>query len=92
VLNVEQFNICWLLHVSESANKRNINELLVPDRRRIGHVNGICFIVLACVAGKRGKEGQWGLGKGPKSGAVDSEHVAYKGRSSKLRTRSHHFK
>jgi hypothetical protein len=32
----------------------------VPDRRRLGHVNVIYLIVLACVGGKRGKRGAVG--------------------------------
>jgi hypothetical protein len=32
-----------------------------------------------------GKSGQWGLGKGTKNGAVDSEHGACKGGSLLLR-------
>ncbi len=38
--------------------------------------------------GRGGKEGQWGLGKGPKSGAVDYEHGEREGRSSQLRTKN----
>ncbi len=36
----------------------------------------------------RGKKGHWGLGKGTKNGAVDSEHGASKSSSSQLRTRA----
>ncbi len=55
----------------------------VPNGRRLGNVNVICVIVTSC-AGRNegGKERQWGLGKGSKSGAVDSEHGASKGRGS----------
>jgi hypothetical protein len=60
--------------------------IVVLDRRRLGHVYVICVIVLACVGGKRG------LGKGPKSGTVNSEHGASKGRSSQLHTMSYHSK
>jgi hypothetical protein len=56
----------------------------VPDRRRFRRVNVICAIVLACVGGKRRKRGQWGLGKEPRSGAVDSEYGASVGRNSQL--------
>jgi hypothetical protein len=34
------------------------------------------------MGGKEGKRGQWGLGKGTKSGAFDSENGASKGRGS----------
>jgi hypothetical protein len=47
----------------------------VPDGRRLWQVNVFCVhIVITCVAGKEEKMGEWGLGKGTKSGAVDSEH------------------
>ncbi len=42
--------------------------------------------------GKGEKRGQWGLGKGTKNGAVDSEHGAGKGGSLRLHTKSHHSK
>jgi hypothetical protein len=44
------------------------------------------------LAGKGGKEGQWGLGKELESGAVDSEQGASEGRSSQLCTKSYHSK
>ncbi len=58
----------------------------MSTRRRLGHVNVICVLVFTCVGGKGGKEGHWGLGKGPKRRAVDSERGARKGRSSQLHT------
>ncbi len=66
--------------------------LTVPDRRSPGHFNVVCSVVFACVGRERGKEGHWGMGKGPKSGAVNSEHVASKGRSLQLCTKSYHSK
>ncbi len=42
-------------------------------------------IVCTCVGGKGGKRGQWGLSRGTKNGAVDSEHLASNGRGSQLR-------
>jgi hypothetical protein len=60
----------------------------VPDKRRLGHVNVICGIAIACVSGKGGKRGAMG----PKSGAVDSGHGAREGRSLQLRTKSYHSK
>jgi hypothetical protein len=65
----------------------------VPDRRRFGRVNVICVIIFACIGGKgEGKEGQWGLGTRPKSGAIDTEHGASKGTSSQLHSKSYHSK
>ncbi len=61
----------------------------MPDKRRLGHVNVVCAIVLALVGGKRGKRGTVGVGKGPKSGVVDSEHGDSKGRSLQLRTKNY---
>jgi hypothetical protein len=55
----------------------------VPDRQRFRHVNVICDVEFACVGGKKTR-GQWGLGKGPKNGAVDSVHGASKGRGLQL--------
>jgi hypothetical protein len=47
-----------------------------------------------CMCGREGgkKEGQWGLGKASKSGAVDSEHGVSKGGDLQLRTKSHNSK
>jgi hypothetical protein len=61
-----------------------------PDRRRRRCLNVVCVIVPGCVGRKRGKSGAAGLGKGPKRGAVDSEHGASKGRSLQLHTKSFH--
>ncbi len=63
-----------------------------PDRRRLRCLNVVCVIGSACVDGKRGKRGAAGLSKGPKRGAVDSEHGASKGRSLQLLTNSYHSK
>jgi hypothetical protein len=65
-----------------------INET-VPDRRRFGHVNVICAIVLVLVGGKRGKRGTVGVGKRPKSGVVDSAHGDSEGRSLQLHTKNY---
>ncbi len=64
----------------------------MPDRKKLGHVNVICAIVLALVGGKRGKRGTLRVGKVPKSGVVDSEHGDSKGRSLQLRTKSYRSK
>ncbi len=43
--------------------------VFVFDRRRVGHVNVVCVIVLACVGGKRGKKrGSGGWLRDPKLG------------------------
>ncbi len=44
------------------------------------------------LAGREGKEGQWGSGKEPKSGAVDSVHGVSEGSSSQLHIKSYHSK
>ncbi len=48
----------------------------MPDRGRLRRFNFVGVTLSACIGRKGG--GQWGLGKGPKSGAVDSEHEASK--------------
>ncbi len=44
------------------------------------------------LAGREGKEGQWGSGKETKSGAIDSEHGVSEGNNSQLRIKSYHSK
>ncbi len=34
--------------------------IFVPNKRRFGHANVVCVILLACVGGKRGKRGSSG--------------------------------
>jgi hypothetical protein len=51
----------------------NLLVLIVPDRRRFGHVNVTCVmhVVLAFVAGRGGKREGWrGPGKGPQNGQL----------------------
>jgi hypothetical protein len=46
-------------------------EVTVPDGRRLGHVNVICVILIACVDGKEGKKrGNRGWVRGPKVGQL----------------------
>jgi hypothetical protein len=42
------------------------------------------FKVFTCVGRKGRKRWQWGLGKGTKNEAIDSEHGSSKGRSSQI--------
>jgi hypothetical protein len=61
----------------------------VPNRRRLGHLDVVCVIVLACFSRKREeKRGQLGLGKGPKMwqltlsmGPARAEICSYKQRA-----------
>ncbi len=64
------------------SNMKNITYSLCLMEEDSDKLMPSVFIVITCVAGKEGKRGQWGLGKGIKSRAVDSEHGVSKGRDS----------
>jgi hypothetical protein len=62
----------------------------VPDGRRLRHVNVICVHSNHMCRQEGEKRGRWGVRKGTKNGAVDSEHGASKSRRLQLCTKSHH--
>ncbi len=69
-----------------------VSVLLVPEGRRLGILMSFVIVVITCVGGKEEKRGQWGLGKGTKNGAIDTEQGASKGTGLQLHTKSNHSK
>jgi hypothetical protein len=60
----------------------------VPEGRRLGHVNVVCVVVIACVGAKEGKKrgnGDWV--RNLKVGQLTLSHGASKGRGSQPHTR-----
>ncbi len=62
---------------------------MCPTEEDLGELMSFVYIVITPVGGKEGKRTQWGLDKGTKNGAVDSEYGASKGRGLQLHTKSH---
>ncbi len=63
----------------------------MPIGRGFGHVNVVYGRSVHMYGWEGEKRGLWGLSKGTKNGAVDSEHRASKGRGSELRTKEPPF-
>jgi hypothetical protein len=65
---------------------------MCPTEEDSGVLMSSMLLYLNMLVGRGGKVGQQGLGKEPKSGAVDSEHGASESGSSHLCTESYYSK